>query len=66
MFKTSWKQLKDEQPTIYVRFEDVKFLLESLSVGSGTIEKALNRLEELEIFVDKPIVKHRAPSYGSD
>ena len=69
MFKTSWKQLKEEEPTIYVRFKDVKFLLESMSAAAGSghiFEKTLTRLEELEIFSDKPIGVHKTPSYGSD
>lgn len=62
VFKTSWKQIDEDRPIIYVKYEDVKLIIDK----NTSKEDMLKALDTLDIFSDRPIGKHRTPSYGSD
>jgi len=70
VFKTSWKQLEQEMPTVFISYKDVESMLEALGHSNAgdwdLYEEALEKLKELAIYVESPVAKHRSPSYGSD
>lgn len=59
MFKTSWNQLEQDSPIIYVKYVDVVELFNA--VGPN-----LEALKRLPIYTDSVVARHRTPSYGSD